>query len=417
MTLINEMTDLEAIEYCIKMGVDAHRLLKTYRNKDRLSDSRSVASLQKLLTTIHEDVHLLIDPKKDKPYGGQKRRHVVGALRDEAIPKEDKRTENLEGQPPTATILLMSEYIHNQLYNMQLQGKHMEYGSNGWTKQLGILQKDKLPIDMMEKRIRELHTDDMFYVPVKPSKIVREFASAIYGMSTDIPKKCFEILRKSGHIEYVMNYNLKSVDNKKEIIEKELFDEIRSELKLLLEELGSSVYEYNKAIENPTEKMKPIIQKIEEMLVSEYECKFVYKSYEVLDVVECDSITSKNDFMEAYWDEFIRRTKRRQQLYDNKYGASETWLWRKMWLFHACMLIEYMGHDVAGNLLSAEIEKPVRMWELSVAFKAWQDSQKPVGFGTGFIVEDSPEDIEEVLDNMFLGLAHGAPNKTLSGII
>ncbi|HJF32214.1 MAG TPA: hypothetical protein K8V56_10650 [Sporosarcina psychrophila] len=404
MKLVEGMNDLEAIEYCIKMGVDAHSLLKTYRNKDRFTDMKSVASLQKLLTTIHEDVHLAINPKNDKPYGGQKRRHIVGTLRNEAIAKVDKRTENTAGQPTSDEQILMTQYIYNHLYNMYTQNVYMDYSLSGWSKQVGLLDTKKLPTLRFERRISDVHANTP-YNRIKASEVVRTFQTdTVYNRNKQVTESALKSLKRSGEIDFIKHFNVMGCDNKTRRVEEWEYDDIKLDRKELLESVDSSIGAYNYAIGNPSpsEKMKLVLSAVSQILAEKHDCKYIYESYEIVSVKEQEPYNvTKEEFEESYWTRLITLTESRQKGYDSKPKEEQTWFARKFYCYNTLVLMEYMGKDTDGLLLQYELQNAVRAKELSHAYDVYENGEMPVGFGWGKTKEDSPEEIENALEDMF----------------
>ncbi|MEK4025491.1 hypothetical protein [Sporosarcina sp. FSL W7-1283] len=373
MSLVKVMTDLEALEHCIEKGVEeANSLIITYNRRGRFDNMKSVASLQKLLEMLYEEVDLLTNPKNGKYLTGKNRRHVVNKIRDKAIPKEDRRKDNKTGQPPTEDQLLMSEFIHGKLIFMVESGKHMEHSLNGWVSQFDLLDIESLPIQKLEERIEEAHKTTDFYL-IKPKEIVRIFKDALYNMNISLIEKSFNILNKCEKIKYAKNYNIVDLKGQRLIVDKYYYDKIVLARMNLLKDLGSSINEYNFALRSnkKSARIRSIVDSVSEMLASNFECKFIYQSYAVISVEAQNVCIEKESFDESFWNDFIRRTDRRQRLYDSKPIKEQTWFWRKLYAFNTLSLIEYMGFEVGDLLVHYELENKQRVNELSLSFEKW----------------------------------------------
>lgn len=376
MTLVEEiMTVKEAILLCIKYDIKgAQSQLVSYEkaNPNRLSTKNQINALKGNMECIYQNVTIT--------GGGKRGKVIVSGLKDTIDQKEDNRSEN-GGQPSSAEQLLMNEYIHKLLYCMCKDKKYIEYGVNGWAKELGLINTDNLPIDHFTTHIKEVHANTSFNA-FKPSQIAREFKEALYTMNTGVIDKSFKALSKSGQIEYRHNYNIVKSNGEKVIVDKYKYDQIKKRRMEVLKELGSNITEYFNGVNtrNPTLKVKGILGKVDYTLEEEFECKFIYQSYIVSSVSEDFKEVDEEVFTDVYWKDFIKRTVRRQSFYDNKY-QHDTWMWRKLWAFNTLALLDYLGVDTGGLLLECEKENTRRINELSHAYQEWLDKSKPIGFG------------------------------------
>lgn len=348
MEFVDGMKDLEAVEYCIDMGInEAKGLLETYKSADRFTNMKSVQALQKLLATIHHDVRLAINPKTNKPFSGKKRRHLVGDLRVDRVKKEDGRENN--SRKPTADDFILDEFVFNKL--VKLNGGDRPLRS--WVLEIELYNLFNADKEEMKAIIENLHSEGIAFFDA--SNVVKKFFDTISKRNASIVNSAINRLSKANRIESTVNYIFKGFENDYILVSKELYEQVSKEVKEVVEENDYNYKLYISQKLNSQYRNAAYYEcqkKIDEYLKEYHEIKYFYKTIEIkiVDKANVQEI-SREIMMNAYFNRLISLTLQKQKRKDYQ---DTRFVEKEFYRLNTFVLLDSVGVAVPKDLIEED---------------------------------------------------------------
>lgn len=348
MEFVDGMNDLEAVEYCIDMGIEeAKGLLETYKSADRFTNMKSVQALQKLLATIHFDVELAINPKTNKPFGGQKRKHLVGELRVDRVKKEDGREGN--SRKPTADDFILDEYVFNKLVKLNGGDRPLK----NWVQEVELYNLYNVDKEAMKLLIENVHSEGIAFF--NAANVVNKFSDTINKRNMSIVQSAINRLSKDNKIQSTIHFVFKGLDNDYSYVSEELYNEVKSEVKEIVEEFGLNYNSYVSQKINSQYRNAEYFecQKIvDKHLADNHEIQYFYKTIEIkiLDKSLVREVT-RSEMLEAYFNRLISLTLQKQKRKDYQ---DTRFVEKEFYRLNTFVLLDFIGVEVSQDVISED---------------------------------------------------------------
>lgn len=333
----NVFTEEQAIKITIKHGYDGSEFqTSAWKQRGCLKPDRTLEGLISKLKTIYESV--VVEGR------GKKRKYILNGKKDEV----KERKFNYKGSVATVEDEVMKEYIFNYL------SKHSGFTQSykGWAEVLGFPDTSNYSFDKMVQQIKKLHLG--FPTIYNPKEAVSKFIQTINTRNKDVIEKSFQRLEREGRIKVSEVYNIKTIEGKFEEIDKEEYEKLESFLHEMLKSYDITLYAYTQAVTSifKSDKMRNIVNEINQQLAAEFNIKYFFKSFKV-DVLEktIKKEVSKEEFIQAYINRLIKLSKNRQNKDDYKNSIS---FWKRFYLLNTLTLLKFNGFNGTDELISKE---------------------------------------------------------------
>lgn len=337
-------TEEQAINITIEHGYDGAELkTSVWQQRGCLKPNRTLEALKSKLETIYNIVTI--------EGTGKKRKYILSDKK-EAV---SDRKFNYKGTLPTEEDEIMKEYIFSKL--LMLNGRVFSY--NGWAEVLGFIDTRTFDTDKMINKIKSYHLG--FPMIYNPKEALSIFIQTLNVRNKDIVQKSFERLIKENRIDVIETYNVKNSDSEFEQINQDEYEYIITRTKEFLESEGFTYYSYTQSLSSfyKTKSMKIIIEKVEDMLLDEFDIYFPFKSFQVLVKNRNSAIIhniSENDLSKAYFKRLIKLTNDRQNKSEYK---ESTQFWKRFYEYNTLLLLVYLNVIEADDRLN-ELKKVYR---------------------------------------------------------
>ncbi|QHJ71622.1 hypothetical protein [Planococcus halotolerans] len=348
MEFVDGMNDLEAVEYCIDMGIEeAKGLLETYKSADRFTNMKSVQALQKLLVTIHHDVELATNPKTNKPFSGKKRRHLVGDLRIERVKKEDGRESN--SRKPTADDFILDEFIFSKLVKLNGGNRPLR----NWVKEIELYNLYNVDKEEMKSLIENVHSEGIAFF--NAVNVVNKFFDTIDKRNTSIVQSAINRLSKDNKIQSTIHYVFKGLDNDFINVSEELYEQVKSEVKELVEEMELN---YNSYISQKINSQYKNVEYFEcqkvvnKYLADNHKIQYFYKTIgiKILDKSLAREV-SRSEMLEAYFNRPISLTLQKQKRKDYQ---DTRFVEKEFYRLNTFVLLDLIGIEVSQDIINED---------------------------------------------------------------
>lgn len=333
----NTFTEEQAINITIQHGYDGSEFeTDIWKSRGCLKPNRTLEALISKLNTIYN--HVEVEGK------GKKRIYILVDKKDLV----EERQFNYKGKVATTEDDIMKEYIFNSLHTKS----DFTQSYKGWASVLKFPNTDKLSIEEMVYRIRDLHSG--FPIIYNPKETVSKFIQTVGIRNKDVIEKSFKRLEEEGRIKLTEVYNFKTIDGVYEEVTEFEYQETQGYLNKFLQSKDVTYYSYSQSVSSfyKTKKMKQIINQVNEYLSKEFEIEYFFKSFkvEVLNPEVKQEVTI-DEFNQAYVKRLVKLTTDRQD--KNNYKNS-LYFWKRFYLLNTLTLLKFMDVDGIDEVLAKE---------------------------------------------------------------
>jgi hypothetical protein len=324
----NTFSEEEAINITIQHGYDGSEFnTAVWKERGCLNPTRTMDALISKLETIYHTV--------DVEGKGKKRKYILKDKKEERTARE----YNYKGTVPTEEEESMKEYIFNVLVK---NGVENARPYSAWVRDFDLLQRKSFSDKPLIEEIKELHMGVLF----NPKEIVFEFINAINNYNKSIVENSFRRLEREGRITRSISYFFKTVDGNYEEVDEERYEEATTFKKELVESYDIKYSQYIQAYFSTGHKstrMKIIIDEVDEQVEKMFGIDYMYQAIGVSVIVkEVRKEVSKEEFDQAYFQNFIRLATNRQNRKDYQDTKS---FWRRTYFMNTLKILSIILKD------------------------------------------------------------------------